>query len=168
MLQNIPYIAIVFNAKFRFISQEHVRRLKCMQSQQGSSKWWEISLVPTALEVVVCSLKFYFIYSLNDYSLTETTNLSYSWYHCGGRKMSIIVGEENKRENYYCKTINSLDSYHDSPLHETLELSKSKKIIEVLSFVRTVLASLNKIFAIFSAKFSPSVEYLSLVCKTQC
>lgn len=59
---------------------------------------------------------------------------------------------------------NFFNSYQDSALHEILEVSKSKKIIEVLSFVRTVLASLNKTLAVFSAKFSPSIEYLSLVC----
>lgn len=55
---------------------------------------------------------------------------------------------------------------YESILQERILLvvSKSKKIMEVLSFVRNVLASFNKEFAIFSAEISSSVELLSFVC----
>lgn len=43
-------------------------------------------------------------------------------------------------------------------------VSKSKKIIDVLSFVRCVLASFNKKLAIISAGFSVSGACLSLAC----
>lgn len=42
-------------------------------------------------------------------------------------------------------------------------VSKSKKIIDVLSFVRCALASLNKTFAIFSADEYTSTTSFSLV-----
>jgi hypothetical protein len=48
-----------------------------------------------------------------------------------------------------------------------LKVSKSKNIMEVLSFVLSVLASLNNKLAIFSAVFSLSVLYRSLVCAVE-
>lgn len=55
--------------------------------------------------------------------------------------------------------------YHESTLQELLlTLSKSKKINDVLSFVRNDLASLNNQLAIFSAECSPSAQNLSLAC----
>ena len=45
-----------------------------------------------------------------------------------------------------------------------LMVSKSRKIVDVLSFVRRVLASLNTNLAILSAEFSISAPYLSFVC----
>jgi len=50
------------------------------------------------------------------------------------KKTNIIITE----------TLKPFDSNQDSTLHELLLVSKSKKTIEVLSFVRNVLASLNK------------------------
>jgi hypothetical protein len=62
----------------------------------------------------------------------------------------------------YTKTC---DLYQESTLQDILNfLSNSKKSIEVLSFVRNVLASLNKKFATFSEIFPPSSKYLSFAC----
>lgn len=66
-------------------------------------------------------------------------------------------------------TLHASGTFQGSSLQEDfLELvSKSKKIIEVLSFVRSVLASLNRKFATFSAEFSLSGEDLSFICLHQ-
>ena len=61
------------------------------------------------------------------------------------------------------ETLKPFDSNQDPTLHDILVVWKSKKIIDVLSFVRNVLASLNKKLAIFSAELS-SVD-LSFVCQ---
>ena len=76
------------------------------------------------------------------------------WYNFKNQKKTNIIITE---------TLKPFDSNQDPTLHDILVVWKSKKIIDVLSFVRNVLASLNKKLAIFSAELS-SVD-LSFVCQ---
>lgn len=73
-----------------------------------------------------------YIYNLGGYYLKEEKR----WYSDfkKQKKTNIIITE----------TLKPFDSNQDSTLHDNLLISKSKKTIEVLSFVRNVLASLNK------------------------
>lgn len=97
----------------------------------------------------------------------ESANVypSYGWYRIGDMVQKLKKMIDNKHNHMWSpQTFFWPD--HDSTLHETPEESKSKKIIDVLSFVRSVLASLNKKLAIFSAEFS-SLECLSLACQAE-